>query len=436
VSATDDSFRESQSCQQVFRDMTKKSTNKDLKVILIMGLLTSIAPLSIDMYLPAFPAIANDLHGTISEVTLSLSSFFIGISGGQLLYGPLLERFGRKPPLYAGLCLFFLASVGCALSQSIDELIAFRLFQGTGGCVGMVAARAMVRDLFDTKDNAKVFSMLMLVVSISPIIAPTLGGYITAALGWRYVFSMLILVVLLIVAGAYFFLPESKKPDPTYSLKPAPILRNFSSVLRHRHFITYALTGATSYAGLYAYVGGSPYIFMEIFKVSEAQFGWIFALIAAGLISASQLNNIALQRYSSEQIIKIASGCQSIIGITLLCSTLLGLANLVVVVLLAFLFLACQGFIFPNATALALAPLGHNAGNASGIIGAIQMTVGATAAGVISVLQNHTAVPMATVMTCCAAAAFTLFTIGRKLLIGNVAQKDIIAADVEMINAL
>src|SRR3954465_3486705 len=200
--------------------MSNNTTNKSFKVILIMGLLTAIAPLSIDMYLPAFPAIAKNLHSTVSEITLSLSSFFIGISAGQLLYGPLLERFGRKPPLYAGLCLFFLASVGCAFSHSVNELIVFRLLQATGGCVGMVAARAMVRDLFDTKDNAKVFSMLMLVVSVSPIVAPTLGGYITTALGWRYVFAMLILVVLLILAGTYFFLPESKKADPAYSLKP------------------------------------------------------------------------------------------------------------------------------------------------------------------------------------------------------------------------
>jgi DHA1 family bicyclomycin/chloramphenicol resistance-like MFS transporter len=412
------------------------STANNFKVILIMGLLTAIAPLSIDMYLPAFSGIAKDLHSTISEVTLSLSSFFIGISAGQLLYGPLLERFGRKPPLYVGLCLFFLASVGCAFSQSVNGLVVFRLFQGIGGCVGMVAARAMVRDLFDTKDNAKVFSMLMLVVSVSPLIAPTLGGYITAALGWRYVFAMLILVVLLILAGTYFFLPESKKADPTYSLKPAPILRDFSTILRHPHFITYALTGAISYAGLYAYVGGAPYVFMEIFKVSESQFGWIFTFIAAGLISASQINNIALKRFSSEQVVKVASVCQSIIGVVLICLTLFGWLNLIATILFAFLFLACQGFIFPNATALALAPLGNNAGNASGLIGAIQMTVGASASAIISVLQNHTALPMALVMTCCAVTALTIYTLGRKYLIADVAQKAMYEADIKMINAL
>jgi len=397
-----------------------------------MGLLTAIGPLSIDMYLPAFPAIAKNLGTTVSEVTLSLSSFFIGISAGQLLYGPLLERFGRKRPLYAGLCFYFLASVGCALSQSVHWLIVFRLLQALGGCVGMVTARAMVRDLFVVKENAKVFSMLMLVVSVSPIIAPTVGGYITAALGWRYVFVMLILVVLLILTGTYFYLPESKPPDPSFSLKPAPILRNFMSILKHPHFITYALTGAISYAGLYAYIGGSPHVFMEIFKVSGVQFGWIFALIAAGLISASQANNLALKSFSSEQVIRIASGSQTIIGLMFVLLTFLGWTNLYLTVFLILIFLICQGFIFPNATALALAPLGHVAGNASALIGAIQMTIGASASATVSVLQNHTPLPMAGVMTCCAAAAFTVYTLGGKYLISAIDPKTLQQQDVEM----
>jgi DHA1 family bicyclomycin/chloramphenicol resistance-like MFS transporter len=398
----------------------------------MMGLLTAIGPLSIDMYLPAFPAIAKSLHTTVSGVTLSLSSFFIGISAGQLLYGPLLERFGRKPPLYAGLCFYFLASVGCALAQSVNGLIVFRLFQAMGGCVGMVAARAMVRDLFAVKENAKVFSMLMLVVSVSPIIAPTLGGYITTALGWRYVFVMLILVVLVILVGTYYFLPESRKPNPNFSLKPGPILRNFASVLKLPHFITYAFTGAISYAGLYAYIGGSPYVFMNIFKVSAVHFGWIFALIAAGLISASQVNNIVLKRYSSEQVISVASGCQTIIGLTMVCLTLLGWSHLFLTVFLIFIFLACQGFIFPNATALALAPLGHNAGNASALIGAIQLSIGASASALVSVLQNHTALPMAGIMTCCALAAFTVFKSGTRFLGRSADQKALRQQDVEM----
>ena len=174
--------------------MTKKNPNKSFRVILILGLLTAIGPFSIDMYLPAFPAIAKDLNTSVAQVMLSLSSFFIGISAGQLIYGPLLERFGRKTPLYAGLCLYLLASVGCAMANSIDSLIAFRFLQAIGGCAGMVTSRAIVRDLFEVKDTAKIFSTLMLVVAVSPMIAPTVGGYVTAAFSWRLVFVILIVV--------------------------------------------------------------------------------------------------------------------------------------------------------------------------------------------------------------------------------------------------
>src|SRR6188508_3309244 len=194
--------------------MKDTKRKKNFYLILILGMLTAIGPFSIDMYLPAFPDIAENLHTTVGHVTLSLSSFFIGISAGQLLYGPLLERFGRKKPLYTGLCIYLLTSIGCALAQSVNALILLRLLQALGGCVGMVAARAMVRDLFEVKENAKVFSMLMLVVAVSPIIAPTLGGYITSALGWRYVFLMLIIVDIIVIISAWFLLPESKKPDP------------------------------------------------------------------------------------------------------------------------------------------------------------------------------------------------------------------------------
>src|SRR5205823_14669626 len=268
---------------------------KNFYLILILGFLTAIGPFSIDMYLPAFPSIARGLHTTVAHVTLSLSSFFIGISAGQLLYGPLLERFGRKKPLYVGLCIYLVASVGCAAAASVNALIVLRLLQALGGCVGMVASRAMVRDLFEVKENAKIFSTLMLVVAVSPIIAPTLGGFITAALGWRYVFAMLIIVGLIILTGVYFLLPESRKPDPNFSLRPRPIIKNFTGIIKHPQFYTYVLTGAISYAGLSAYVSGSPYVFMEIFRVSEKQFGWIFALIAMGLIGSGQINTVLLK---------------------------------------------------------------------------------------------------------------------------------------------
>jgi len=416
--------------------MVNSRNNKKFYLILVLGLLSAIGPFSIDMYLPAFPDIARNLDTTVARVTLSLSSFFIGISAGQLLYGPLLERFGRKKPLYTGLCIYLLASLGCALAVSVNALIALRLLQALGGCVGMVAARAMVRDLFEVKDNAKIFSALMLVVAVSPIIAPTLGGYVTSMLGWRYVFVMLIIVDIIILAGIYYLLPESKKPDPQFSLRPLPILKNFAAVIRHPQFYTYALTAAISAAGLYAYIGGSPHVFMEIFKVNEKQYGWIFALIAMGLIGASQINSLLLRNYTSEQIIKVAAWCQSVIGISMALITLFGWGDLFITIFLLFIFLSSQGFIFPNASALSLASFGHNAGSASALMGAIQMSIGACTSALVSILQNHTALPMTGVMACCAIAALTVFTLGRKVIVKRASIEKVVEEEVEMISTI
>lgn len=392
-----------------------KGKNK-FSLILILGLLSAIGPFSIDMYLPGFPAIATDLDTTIARISFSLSSFFIGISAGQLLYGPLLDRFGRKKPLYAGLFIYVLASIGCALATSVNGFILLRLLQALGGCVGMVASRAMVRDIFPVAENAKVFSMLVLVIGVSPIIAPTLGGYITAAFGWHYVFVVLAVMAASILIAVHFGLPESKEPDPTRSLRPIPIINSFLSVFKEPQFYTYAFTGSVSAAGLYAYIAGSPYVFMEIFKVTEKQYGWIFALIAMGLILSSQLNSALLRIWTSEQIIKIALLCQTIIGILLFAGTLFGWFELFSTIFFIFIFLCCQGFTFPNSSALSLAPFSRNAGSASALMGAIQMGIGTLTSAIVSILSNNTALPMIGVMACCALFSFCILMIGRRII--------------------
>jgi MFS transporter, DHA1 family, multidrug resistance protein len=396
--------------------MMNTTTRNKFHLILILGLLSAIGPFSIDMYLPAFPAIAADLHTTVAHVSLSLSSFFIGISLGQLIYGPLLDRFGRKKPLYAGLILYLIASIGCALARSSDALIALRLLQALGGCVGMVASRAIVRDIFHVKENAKIFSLLMLVVAVSPIIAPTLGGYVTAALRWQFIFVILILINLVILVAVYLVLPESRRPDPNFSLKPKPIFNNFMKVSKEPQFYTYALTGSVASAGLYAYISGSPYVFMELYKVSEKQYGWIFALIAMGLIGASQLNSLFLRTYTSEQIIRVALFCQSITGLLLFAGAITGKTELFSSIFLIFIFLCCQGFIFPNTSALSLAPFTTVAGSASALLGAIQMGVGSLITALVSVLNNHTALPMTGAMAGCAITSFTILNFGRKII--------------------
>ena len=402
--------------------MTRK---KYFLTILILGTLSAISPFSIDMYLPGFPAIARDLNTTVAQVQLSLSSFFIGISIGQLLYGPLLDKYGRKKPLYFGLTLYLLASIGCTFAHSVESLILFRFLQALGGCVGMVASRAMIRDLFPVSEIAKVFSLLMLVIGVSPLLAPTIGGYVTAGLGWQYVFVILTVMSALILAAVHYALPESREPDKTISLRPKPILNNFLIVLKEPQFYTYTFTGSIAASGLYAYIAGSPFIFMEIFKVTEQQYGWIFAFIAVGIIGASQLNTILLRRLESEQIIVGALICQAITGVLLLLGAYYGFSGLASTIFLIFIFLCCQGFSFPNSSALALAPFSRNAGSASALMGSLQMALGAFASVLVSVFSNHTALPMAIVMAFCAVSSLVILLIGKRIIRHKASLKEV-----------
>ncbi|MDQ6480934.1 multidrug effflux MFS transporter [Dyadobacter sp. LHD-138] len=383
-------------------------------LILILGSLTALGPFSIDMYLPGFPAIAKDLHTTAAKVSLSLSGFFIGISAGQLLYGPLLDRFGRKKPLFIGLTVYILASAGCALSTSIDMLIAMRFVQAIGSCAAAVASVAMVRDLFPVKDSAKVFSLLMLVVGASPMIAPTLGGYVTAAFGWQVVFLILTGMGVAILAASILWLPDSFKPDTSLSLKPRPIILNFLSVIREPQFYTYSFTGAIAFSGLFAYVSGSPLVFMEVFHTDEKVYGWIFALLSVGFIGASQFNTLLLRKYKSEQIINTALICQLLVSFTLVFASFNGLLTLIATIVLLFLFLCCIGLTNPNAAALSLAPFSKNVGSASALMGAIQMGMGALISVAISLFEEPSTLPMTAAMAGSSLLALGMLLVGRK----------------------
>lgn len=385
-------------------------------LILILGSLTALGPFSIDMYLPGFPAIARDLHTTAAKVSLSLSGFFIGISVGQLLYGPLLDRFGRKKPLFIGLCVYIIASLGCSFTKSIDGLIVWRVVQAIGSCAATVASVAMVRDLFPVKDNAKVFSLLLLVVGVSPMIAPTVGGYVTAAFGWNAVFFILTGMGVAILAATVLWLPDSYKPDRSLSLKPRPILLNFLLVIKEPQFYTYSLTGAIAFAGLFAYVSGSPLVFMEVFHTDEKVYGWIFAFLSVGFIGTSQLNGPLLRRFKSEQVVNVALIAQAAIGMTFLAAALAGLLDLPTTLVFLFFFLCCVGLVFPNAAALSLAPFTKNAGSASALMGALQMGMGTLISIAISLFEVPSVVPMVTAMAGSAVLALLVLVAGRRFI--------------------
>ena len=403
------------------------------RLILLLGLLSAIGPFSIDMYLPGFPIIAASLHTTPEMVSYSLSSYFIGICAGQMLLGPLLDRYGRKRPLYGGLIIYILSSIGCAFAQTIDVLIVLRLFQAAGGCVGIVAPRAIIRDLFPVEENAKIFSLLILILGVSPIIAPTAGGYITALFGWHSIFIILAIITFLILLAVIFYLPESKQPDPAFSLKPKPILASFRKVITHPQFYTYSLTGAMASAGLYAYLAGSPFVFMDLYHVTGQQYGWIFAIVAAGLIASSQLNNVLLKKYSSGQIIRVTLSLQCIIAVVLVMGTYNNWLGLYGTITCIFFYLCCQGFSFPNSSALSMAPFSREAGSASALMGSIQMALGAGASALVGLLSNGTAIPMTGVMAGCSLTAVVILMIGRRAILYKSRVEDVEEQSFEMI---
>jgi DHA1 family bicyclomycin/chloramphenicol resistance-like MFS transporter len=381
-------------------------------LIFILGLLAAIGPFSIDMYLPGFPTIAADLHTTVDQVAYSLSSFFIGVCLGQLICGPLLDRFGRKKPLLIGLGIYTLASIGCALSTSIEALVAFRFLQALGGCVGMVAPNAIVRDVFPVNQTARIFSILILILGVSPILAPTAGSYVVATLGWQAVFYISAIVTVLLLLVVMQWLPESRKPDIGISLAPASIAKGFSKVLRVPQFSTHAFAIAIASAGLFAYLAGSPFLFMNLYGVSESEYGLMFGIIAAGLIACSQLNTWILKYFKSAKILRMVLLLQSLTGLILIGGVLSDSLELYSTIVLLFLFVSCQGLTAPNGMALAMTPITQGIGSASALLGALQMVFGAIASMLVGLFFNGTVVPMAVIMACCSIGGLAILLIG------------------------
>lgn len=385
-------------------------------LILILGALSTISPFSIDMYLPGFPAIADDLGTSIHVVQLSLTSYFVGIAVGQLLYGPLLDRFGRQRPLYVGLAIYIAASIGCAIIHSADALIAMRFLQAIGGCAGMVAAHALVRDLFPITKTAQAFSWITLVIAVSPMIAPAVGSYVSVAFGWQGVFYILAGLTAMMFAAAYFFLPKGRKADRTLSLRPRAVTNNFITVFRQPQFLLYTLAGGIAAAAPFAYIAGSADVFMNIYNTSEQEYGWIFAFIAFFIIGSSQLNHILLRHFTSEQIIKTTLIGQAIVGVVLLSVTLFAAPDKYLLAGLIAVFLTGHGLTNPNANALSLAPFSRHVGSAASLAGSFRMGMGGVVSALVSIFHDGSAIPMIGVMVGCVVAGFAILMVGRSQL--------------------
>jgi MFS transporter, DHA1 family, multidrug resistance protein len=368
-------------------------------IIVLLGALCVVTPFAIDMYLPAFSTIAAEYKTVTPQISLSLSTYFVGFALGQIIYGPLLDRFGRKRPLYVGLTLYILCSLGCAMAPSLRAFVALRFVEALGGCVAQVGAIAMVRDFFPVKESAKIFSLLFLMIGLSPLLAPTIGSLLIAALGWRWIFVVLAAIASAILAVTFLLLPEGHEPDRSVSLRPGLILKGFWDILKEPQFITYTLAGAFSFAGLFAFVAGSPIIFMDGYHMGTKTFGIIFAVLVMGFIGGNQLNVFLLRRFTSRQIFFVALVAQVLIGVLFFAGVRSHIVGLKATLVLFFLFLSCIGLTYPNSAALALAPYSSHAGRASALLGCLQtgtgalisMGIGMLGAGSVVLLLSSTA---------------------------------------------
>lgn len=397
-----------------------RHTNNRTFIIWILGSLSTVTPLAIDLYLPAFTSIAEYFYTTTSRISLSVTSYFIGMALGQILYGPLLDRFGRKKPLYAGLAVFIGASVWCAQAQSDTMLIVLRFLQAIGGSVAWVAAVTMVRDFFPVKESAKVFSLLILIIGVSPLIAPTLGGFIAVAWGWKAIFFIIAGIGAFVVTLVFLFLPQGHPPDRAVSLKPTPIMKTFFGILRQPQFVTYAFAGAFSFSTLFIYVAGSPVIFMDIYEVSAQVYGGIFALLSIGFIGASQLNIVLSKKIAGERIFKTALITQIIGSMLFMVGSLMGILDLKATLVLLFICLSCVGLSNPNANALALAPFNKNIGSAASLLNFIQLGIASLASAGVGLFEAREIWPIVALMSITCAIAVMIHSIGRRAIGRNI----------------
>ena len=382
-------------------------------ILPLLGSLCVVTPFAIDMYLPAFATIAAEFHSTTAQISLSLSTYFVGFAMGQMLYGPLLDRYGRKRPLYVGLAAYILCSLGCALAPNLKMLIALRFLEALGGCVAQVGAIAMVRDFFHVKESAKVFSLLFLMIGTSPLLAPTIGSAIVAGLGWRWIFGVLASMAFVILILVFTMLPEGHQPDHSVSLRPGPILNGFWTIIRNPQFLTYTLAGAFSFAGLFAFVAGSPIIFMDGYHMGTRAFGIVFAVLVMGFIGGNQLNVFLLRRFTSQQIFLSALILQVAIGTLFFIGVQNHILDLNATMVLFFVFLSCIGLTYPNGAAIGLAPFSRDAGRASALLGFLQTGTGALISMGIGLVGVKAVI---TLLSSTAAAALVILLAGRAII--------------------
>nr|WP_314480041.1 multidrug effflux MFS transporter [uncultured Pseudomonas sp.] len=386
----------------------------NLRMVLILGALSAFGPLAIDFYLPAFPAMAQAFATDEKHVQTTLAAYFLGLSLGQLLYGPVADRFGRRKPLLFGVTLFTVASLGCAYAPNLDTLILARFVQALGGCAGMVLSRAIVSDKCDPIASAKVFSQLVLVMGLAPILAPMLGGVLVNYAGWQSIFLSLSLFSAACLLAISLGLPESMPEHiPRQPLSGA--LRQYLRLLADRVFLGHALTGGIAIAGMFAYIAGSPFVFIKLYGVPAEHYGWFFGANAAGFILMAQVNARLLAKRGPAFLLTRAVWVYLAAGLALLGMAAIRPTELWPLLVPLFVCIASLGCILPNASACAMSGQGARAGSASALMGCVQFSVAAGAAALVGLLHDGSALPMALVMSLCGALVVSVALLTKRL---------------------
>lgn len=366
--------------------------------IMLLALLTSLGPLSIDMYLPALPQMANDFGITTQRVANTLPAYFLGLALGQLIYGPLSDRIGRKTPLYFGLLLYICASILCTFANSEWSLIAARILQALGGCVGVVIARAAIRDRLDLQSSAQAFASMMIVMGIAPIIAPSLGALVLLYFSWPAVFVFLSAIGLICLICVHFFFQETLPVERRLNLNIKQVLNLYGAIFKQKSFRWPMLAGCFSGGILFCYISSSASILMDDYGLNQQQFAYAFGLNALGIMLLSSINKKLGRTFSVLQRLKIGAVLQLLGVIVLLSASLLSNVALWIVLIGMFLAISGIGFTGPNAMALAMAEQGERAGTASAVMGSMQFACGLLAGVMLNFLLWSALANMAIVM--------------------------------------
>ena len=386
-----------------------------LRMAVVLGLITAVGPFAIDMYLPALPSIGGSLNASAAAVQTSLMAFFVVFGVCQLFYGPLADIFGRKLPIYGGLILFALGSIGCALSNDIGTLIGFRILQAFGACAGMVVPRAIVRDLHTGHDATRLMSLLMLVMSISPILAPLTGSFVIAAVGWRGVFWALTVAAMIALGLAMFQLKETRPRAARHGSSWSSAFRAYGHLIQDRSFVGLTLVGAFGLSAFLAYLGSASFVLQNHYGLTPSQFSLCFSLNAASFFGFSQLTGTLTKRFGLPPVIRAAVAGMALTMAILAAFVLSGFDSLPVMIVGLFIGYGFLGLVLPTSAVLSLENHGAIAGTASALSGALQFIIGAVVMAVGGIFAEDGAHPMIAVIAACAILAWAIaMTILRK----------------------